>query len=82
MTTTASEAASTGEAPFFPAPRTCPFSAPPQHTAFREAGGLHKVTIWDGSTAPSTLCCATRIDDGASGPAVGCAACGRLRAAS
>ncbi|QKV94247.1 cytochrome P450 [Streptomyces sp. NA02950] len=37
------------EAPFFPAARTCPFSAPPQHAEFREAGGLHKVTIWDGS---------------------------------
>ena len=49
MTTTASAAASTEEAPFFPAPRTCPFSAPPRHTEFREAGGLHKVTIWDGS---------------------------------
>jgi len=36
-------------APFFPAPRTCPFSAPPEYTEFREAGGLHKVTIWDGS---------------------------------
>ena len=39
----------TEEAPFFPAPRSCPFSAPPQYTEFREAGGLHKVTIWDGS---------------------------------
>lgn len=34
---------------FFPSPRTCPFSAPQQYTEFREAGGLHKVTIWDGS---------------------------------
>ncbi|WP_432045018.1 cytochrome P450 [Streptomyces asiaticus] len=50
MTTTTSGTASVEEAPFFPAPRSCPFSAPPQHTAFREAGGLHKVTIWDGST--------------------------------
>lgn len=49
MTITASEA-SAGETPFFPAPRACPFTAPPQHTEFREAGGLHKVTIWDGST--------------------------------
>ncbi|MGW2381255.1 cytochrome P450 [Streptomyces sp. NPDC001658] len=37
------------EAPFFPAPRTCPFGAPPAYTEFREAGGLRKVTIWDGS---------------------------------
>ncbi|SES48131.1 Cytochrome P450 [Streptomyces sp. yr375] len=39
----------TPEVPFFPAPRSCPFDAPPQYTEFREAGGLHKVTIWDGS---------------------------------
>jgi cytochrome P450 len=38
-----------GEAPFFPQPRSCPFSAPPVYTEFREEGGLHKVTIWDGS---------------------------------
>ena len=37
------------DAPFFPAPRTCPFDAPPRYTEFREAGGLHRVTIWDGS---------------------------------
>ncbi|MET0698066.1 MAG: cytochrome P450 [Mycobacterium sp.] len=36
-------------APFFPAPRTCPFDAPAAYTDFREEGGLHKVTIWDGS---------------------------------
>lgn len=34
---------------FFPAPRSCPFSAPPEYTEFRETGGLHEVTIWDGS---------------------------------
>lgn len=33
----------------FPAPRSCPFSAPPAYTQFREAGGLRKVKIWDGS---------------------------------
>ncbi|MBD3010442.1 cytochrome P450 [Streptomyces sp. 5-10] len=49
MTTTTPEAAGTADAPFFPAPRSCPFSAPPRHTEFREAGGLHQVTIWDGS---------------------------------
>ncbi len=37
------------EAVFFPAPRTCPFHAPRPYTEFREEGGLHKVTIWDGS---------------------------------
>ncbi|EKX66882.1 cytochrome P450 [Streptomyces ipomoeae] len=37
------------EAPFFPAPRECPYDTPPSYTAFREAGGPHKVTIWDGS---------------------------------
>ena len=37
-------------APFFPAPRTCPFSVPDGYTEFREKGGLQKVTIWDGST--------------------------------
>ncbi|WP_425826704.1 cytochrome P450 [Streptomyces fractus] len=50
MTTTASETSTpAGDAPFFPAERSCPFSAPPKYTEFREAGGLHKVTIWDGS---------------------------------
>jgi cytochrome P450 len=49
MTTNTSETLATGEAPFFPAARSCPFSAPPKYTEFREAGGLHKVTIWDGS---------------------------------
>lgn len=39
----------TEEAPFFPAPRTCPYSEPLKYAEFREAGGLHKVTIWDGS---------------------------------
>ncbi|RSM45801.1 cytochrome P450 [Amycolatopsis balhimycina DSM 5908] len=34
---------------FFPAPRSCPFSAPPAYTELRETGGLHKVKIWDGS---------------------------------
>ena len=34
---------------FFPAPRSCPFSAPPEYTEFRETGALHKVKIWDGS---------------------------------
>lgn len=48
-TDAAGRAAEEGDAPFFPAPRTCPFSAPLQYTEFREAGGLHKVTIWDGS---------------------------------
>ena len=37
------------EAVFFPSPRTCPFHAPQPYTEFREQGGLHKVTIWDGS---------------------------------
>ncbi|MEV4976723.1 cytochrome P450 [Streptomyces scopuliridis] len=37
------------DVPFFPTARTCPFSAPPAHTAFREAGGLHQVALWDGS---------------------------------
>ncbi|MFI6792035.1 cytochrome P450 [Nonomuraea sp. NPDC050383] len=49
MTTTTPETTSAGEAPFFPAPRSCPFSEPPQYADFRESGGLHKVTIWDGS---------------------------------
>ncbi|MEU6573450.1 cytochrome P450 [Streptomyces sp. NPDC046805] len=48
-TSTPPTVVSSYDAPFYPAPRTCPFSAPEQHTAFREAGGLHKVTIWDGS---------------------------------
>ncbi|OLO25829.1 cytochrome P450 [Streptomyces sp. MNU77] len=42
-------AAPSSNAPDYPAPRTCPYSAPEQHTAFREAGGLHRVTIQDGS---------------------------------
>ncbi|WP_075734490.1 cytochrome P450 [Streptomyces acidiscabies] len=41
--------AATEEPPFFPAPRTCPFDAPAKYTEFRETGGLHQVTIWDGS---------------------------------
>ncbi|MET7841357.1 cytochrome P450 [Streptomyces sp. NPDC005356] len=49
MTTIASEPSAGEEAPFFPAPRSCPFSAPPKYTEFREAGGLHKVTIWNGT---------------------------------
>lgn len=50
MTSPASTPTETApEAPFFPAARSCPFSAPPKHTEFREAGGLHQVTIWDGS---------------------------------
>ncbi|MEV1170090.1 cytochrome P450 [Nonomuraea sp. NPDC049784] len=40
----------TGEKPpFFPAERSCPFSEPPKYAEFREAGGLHKVTIWNGT---------------------------------
>jgi cytochrome P450 len=39
----------TGDPLFFPAPRRCPFSAPAEYTQFRDTGGLHKVTIWDGS---------------------------------
>jgi cytochrome P450 len=39
----------TGDPSFFPVPRRCPFSAPAEYTRFRETGGLHKVTIWDGS---------------------------------
>ncbi|WP_205875579.1 cytochrome P450 [Mycobacterium camsae] len=35
--------------PFFPAARVDPFSAPPRYTELRAAGGLHRVTIWDGS---------------------------------
>ena len=38
------------EAPFFPAARECPYHAPAPYTDFREQGGLHRVTIWDGST--------------------------------
>jgi len=49
MTTTAAELPAADEAPFFPAPRSCPFSEPPQYTEFREAGGLHQVTIWNGT---------------------------------
>lgn len=48
--TTIQNAPVTEEASFFPQSRSCPFSAPPKYTEFREAGGLHKVTIWDGST--------------------------------
>ncbi|MEU1365527.1 cytochrome P450 [Streptomyces sp. NPDC005803] len=47
--TTISETPATEEAPFFPASRSCPFSAPPQYSEFRETGGLHKVTIWNGT---------------------------------
>lgn len=36
-------------APAFPAPRTHPFDAPHRWADFRERGGLHKVTIWDGT---------------------------------
>lgn len=35
--------------PEFPAPRTCPYAVPSAYSEFREAGGLHPVTIWDGS---------------------------------
>ncbi|KPI08905.1 Linalool 8-monooxygenase [Actinobacteria bacterium OK074] len=48
-TTLTPESAAAEDAPFFPAPRTCPFAAPQRYTEFREAGGLHQVTIWDGS---------------------------------
>jgi cytochrome P450 len=37
------------ELPLYPAPRTCPYEPPPAHRAFRDAGGLHRVTLWDGS---------------------------------
>jgi cytochrome P450 len=37
------------KAPFFPAPRRCPFGVPEEYVASREAGGLRRVTIWDGS---------------------------------
>ena len=47
MTGTISE--ETGDPLFFPAPRRCPFSAPAEYAEFRDTGGLHKVTIWDGS---------------------------------
>src|SRR5689334_24883263 len=57
MTGTISE--KTGDPLFFPAPRRCPFSAPAEYTEFRDTGGLHKVTIWDGS--PHWL--ATRHED-------------------
>jgi len=36
-----------GDPLVFPAPRSCPFSAPPEYTEFRETGDLHKVKIWD-----------------------------------
>ncbi|MDX2938464.1 cytochrome P450 [Streptomyces ipomoeae] len=39
----------TTEAPHFPVPRAWPPGAPPLYTAFREVGGPHKVTIWDGT---------------------------------
>jgi cytochrome P450 len=39
----------TGEPLFFPAPWSCPFSAPAEYMQLRETAGLHKVTIWDGS---------------------------------
>ncbi|MFF0014959.1 hypothetical protein [Streptomyces sp. NPDC005374] len=45
MTTTAAEIPAADESSFFPAPRSCPFSEPPQYAEFREAGGLHQVTI-------------------------------------
>jgi cytochrome P450 len=48
--TTTDDTPITDDAPFFPAPRSCPFDAPAAYTEFREEGGLHKVTIWDGST--------------------------------
>lgn len=48
--TTTQETQSGEEPPFFPAARSCPFSEPPQYAEFRETGGLHKVTIWDGSS--------------------------------
>lgn len=48
--TTTQQTPAVEEAPFFPAPRSCPFSAPPKYSEFRERGGMHKVTIWDGST--------------------------------
>jgi cytochrome P450 len=47
--TTIDNTTTTGSAPFFPAPRSCPFDTPAAYTEFREEGGLHKVTIWDGS---------------------------------
>jgi cytochrome P450 len=37
------------EMPFFPAERTCPYRPPQEHEAFRNQGGLHRVTLWDGS---------------------------------
>ena len=48
--TTTQETQSGEEPPFFPAARSCPFSEPSQYAEFREKGGLHKVTIWDGSS--------------------------------
>ncbi|QRY42693.1 cytochrome P450 [Mycolicibacterium boenickei] len=47
--TTIGDTVDADTAPFFPAPRSCPFDAPAAYTEFREEGGLHKVTIWDGS---------------------------------
>ncbi|MGP4045644.1 cytochrome P450 [Streptomyces sp. 2A115] len=48
-TTTTAQPSADQQPPFFPAPRTCPFGVPEQYTEFREAGGLHRVTIWDGT---------------------------------
>jgi cytochrome P450 len=37
------------EMPFYPAERTCPYRPPQAHETFRNQGGLHRVTLWDGS---------------------------------
>lgn len=46
-------------APAFPVARTCPYATPELYEGFREQGGLHRVTIWNGDRPHL----ATRYDD-------------------
>jgi len=46
-------------APAFPVARTCPYATPELYEGFREEGGLHRVTIWNGDRPYL----ATRYDD-------------------
>ena len=46
-------------APAFPVARSCPYATPELYEGFREEGGLHRVTIWNGDRPYL----ATRYDD-------------------